>query len=60
MIQLNEMKLTCGTICMIGYDLGIEGYDFDEWMQDINKYNEYVNKVIEVLKVEGEQLNGQC
>ena len=32
MIQLDEMKLTYGTICMIGYDLGIEGYDPDEWM----------------------------
>ena len=50
MIEVDENKLTCGTITLIGQDLGIEGYEPDEWMKDINKYNDYVDKVVEKLK----------
>ena len=39
MILIDENKLTNGTITLIGSDLGIEGFDPDSWMKDMNEYN---------------------
>ena len=53
MIQIDEKKLTVGTLSMIGYDLGIMS-DSDELVKDISKYYEYIDKVVETLRVKGD------
>lgn len=52
MILIDETKLTNGTIGMIGYDLGIEGYNVNDWFKNIKSFDEYTDKVIEILRVQ--------
>lgn len=53
MIQIDEKKLTNGTLSMIGYDLGIVS-DPNVWIEDISKYQEDIDKVVEMLRVKGD------
>ena len=42
MVVLNEMKLRCGTIEMIGEDLGIKQNVEEE-------YDEYIDRIVNIL-----------
>ena len=50
MILIDETKLTNGTIIQIGFDLGIEGSNPDDWYAgNIEAMDDYVDKVIDEL-----------
>lgn len=52
MILIDETKLTNGTIGMIGQDLGIEGHNVNDWFRNIESFDEYIDKVIKILRVQ--------
>ena len=53
MVYVNEMKLTLGTIMMIGQDLGIENkYD----MMDADSIDKYTDEIIDYLYKETDRI----
>ena len=53
MVYVNEMKLTLGTIMMIGQDLGIENnYD----MMDADSIDKYTDEVMDYLYKETDRI----
>ena len=53
MILIDETKLTNGTIIQIGFDLGIEGSNPDDWYAgDIKAMDDYIDKVVDELYID--------
>lgn len=48
MIQIDENKLKCGTIAMIGEDLGYY-YNYNEFIEE--DYDNYIKMIVNKLKM---------